>query len=87
MQLSTSNKTNFVTLSETKNISLIYVFFRHKGGVRGKILYGHFYKHRNSILNMPNQLDRMRRNRLGGNDTIHDQSLRKDSNKKLKIED
>ena len=36
---------------------------------------------------MPNQLDRMRRNRLGGNDTIHDQSLRKDSNKKLKIED
>ena len=56
------------------------------GGVGGKTSFGHFWKHRKSIVSMPSYVDIVCYNCLGGNDTIHDQSLKKHSNKKLKIE-
>ena len=51
------------------------------------IACGHFWKHRKSIVNIASQLDIVYHNSLGGNSKIHDQSLRKHFNKKLKIED
>ena len=63
------------------------VFCKHMGGVGGKILCGHFRKHRKSIPNTPSKVDMVCHDCLGGNGTIHDQILRKHYNEKLKTED
>ena len=57
------------------------------GAVGGKNSYGHFWKHRKSILNICRFLDIVCHNRMRKNDIIHDQRLRKHSCKKSKVED
>ena len=65
---------------------IIACFDSMMSAVGGRISCGNFWRHRKAILNMPSYLNIVSRNCLGRNSIIHDQCLRKLSNKKLKIE-